>query len=340
MSHDDVRRSIVSANLLTQFAAARGVAPEDSLRGSRISPDMLEQPKIEITAAQELSVVRNIVRHIGHLPGVGLDAGLRYHLSAYGIWGFALLTSPSYRSAAEIAVRYLDLSYAFVHFRVEPRGRDLALVLDDSAIPADVRQFLLERDFAAWANAVHEISSGALPVAAAQFRFGRPPYANRFAELCGIEPRFGATQNEILHRAADLDAPLPQADSTMARLCYEQCRQLLDARQIRSGIAGRVRERLLESTSEMPDIKSVAASLNVAPRSLRRHLENEGTSFRELLDEVRETLAEEMLRTGRIKLSEIALRLGYAEPASFTHAFKRWKGVSPAQYRQQQDSSL
>ncbi|MFA5939722.1 MAG: AraC family transcriptional regulator [Sinimarinibacterium sp.] len=332
MAFTDVRRTVISAKVLVQFAAARGVAPEDSLRASGITPEMLEQPKTEISADQELAVVRNIVRRIGDQPGLGLDAGLRYHLSTYGIWGFALLTSPNYRSAAEIALRYLDLTYAFVHFRIEARGRDLTLILDDSAIPEDVRQFLLERDLAAWSNAVREL--GVLPVAAAQFRFERPAYGARFTELCGIEPRFGAAENSILHRAADVDAPLPQSDSTVARLCLEQCRQLLDARQVRSGLSAKVRDMLLRGSSEMPDIKAVSTSLHVAPRSLRRHLEQEGTSFRELLDEVRLTLAEEMLDTGRIKLSEIALRLGYAEPASFTHAFKRWKGVSPAAYRE------
>jgi len=334
MAYEDVRRSIVSTNLLTQFAAARGVAPAQTLVGTGITVEMLDQPKVEVAASQELAVVRNIVRHLGHIPGIGLDAGLRYHLSAYGIWGFALLTSPSYRSAADIATRYLDLSYAFVRLVLAPRGRDVALLFDERGLPEDVRQFLLERDFAAWANAVREISAGTLSVAAARFRFPRPAYAQRFAELCGVEPRFDAEENSVLHLAADLDAPLPQSDRHIARLCLEQCRQLLDARQIRSGLAGKVRERLLHGSSGMPDINAVAAALNMAPRSLRRHLEQEGTSFRELLDEVRETLAEEMLGTGQIKLSEIALRLGYAEPASFTHAFKRWKGVSPAAYRQ------
>ena len=190
MAFTDVRRTVISAKVLVQFAAARGVATDDSLRDSGITPAMLEQPRTEISADQELTVVRNIVRRIGHLPGVGLDAGLRYHLSTYGIWGFALLTSPTYRSAAEIALRYLDLTYAFVHFRLETRNGDIALILDDGDIPEDLRQFLLERDFAAWSNAVREL--GVLPVAAAQFRFARPGYGARFAELCGVEPRFGA----------------------------------------------------------------------------------------------------------------------------------------------------
>jgi len=336
MPHEDAPRSAVSANLLTQFAASRGMDAADCLQGTGIAPDVLADHQARVTAARELLLVRNIVQRLGHLPGLGLDAGLRYHLAAYGIWGFALASSPSFRSAADIAMRYLDLSYAFVRFRSEARGRDVAVVLDDSGIPEDLRQFLLERDFAALTRAVGEMRPGGIPPLSLELRGPRPAHAHRYVELCGLEPRFEAAQNALLYGADALDAPLAQGDSELARLCLDQCRQLLAAHQGRSGVAAQVRDRLLHAPGAIPDIEGIAASLQLSPRSMRRRLEEEGTSFRGLLDEVRQTLAEEMLRTGQIKLSEIALRLGYAEAASFIHAFKRWKGVSPAMFRQQQ----
>ena len=71
----------------------------------------------------------------------------------------------------------------------------------------------------------------------------------------------------------------------------------------------------------------------MAPRTLHRHLAAEGASFRQLLDEVRQALAEEML-AHRMTVDEVAERLGYSEASSFVHAFKRWKGISPRTYRQ------
>lgn len=336
MPFEDALRSAVSANLLTQFAASRGMDAADCLQGTGIAPATLADHQARISAAQELLLVRNIVQRIGHLPGLGLDAGLRYPLAAYGIWGFALASSPNFRSAADIAARYLDLSYAFVRFRWEPRGDDLVLLLDDSAIPGDLRQFLLERDFAALAKAVAEMKPGGIAPVSLELRGPPPSYAQRYVELCGLAPQFGAQRNALLYSAEVLDAPLPQGDSELARMCLDQCRQLLAARQGRTGLAAQVRDRLLQAPAAMPDIDGIAAALQLSPRSLRRRLEEEGTSFRDLLDEVRQMLAEEMLSTGRIKLSEIALRLGYAEPASFIHAFKRWKGVSPAAFRDRQ----
>ncbi|HSW12532.1 MAG TPA: AraC family transcriptional regulator [Solimonas sp.] len=339
MPQSEVRRSVVSAQLLTQLGLQHGLAEADCLRGTGLDAASLTDAQQEISAAQELQLVRNLVGALGHVPGIGLDAGLRYHLSSYGIWGFALLSSPTFRSAADVAVRYLDLTYAFVRFSLREQGRELHVVLDDSAIEPGVRQFLLERDFAALATAMRELRPGGMPMLGLQFRFRRPAYAERFRELIGAEPRFDAADNSLWLDSSHVDAPLPQGNSVMARMCTEQCRQLLARRQQRSGIAGRVRDRLLQSPGDMPGIDLVAGELHMATRSLRRRLEEEGTSFRALVDEIRQALAEELLTTAHLKLEEVAMRLGYSEPASFIHAFKRWKGVSPAVYRQQRHAS-
>ena len=70
----------------------------------------------------------------------------------------------------------------------------------------------------------------------------------------------------------------------------------------------------------------------MSPRTLRRKLTEAGTSYRALQDEVRQALAEELLSTGALTVSDVALRLGYAEAASFIRAFKRWTGRTPSAY--------
>lgn len=336
MSLTEVRRNMVSAQVLARFAAERGLSPAACLEDTGISPEALADPQTEIGADQELQLARNLLRGLGPQPGLGLEAGLRYHLATYGIWGFALLSCKNFRAVAEVVERYLDLSYAFIRFRTRIEPGLLQILLDDSALPEDLRPFFLERDFAAWSNAMRELQPQGLPVLAVELRLPRPTDIARYVALCGVEPRFDAECNRIHLDPALLDAPLPQGNALIAQLCLEQCRQLLEKRKRRGGIAGRVRERLFQLAGQMPSLDSIAAELQLAPRSLRRHLEQEGTSFRALADEVLETLAEELLIVANMKLEEVAQRLGYAEPASFIHAFKRWKGVSPNAYREQQ----
>jgi AraC-like DNA-binding protein len=69
-------------------------------------------------------------------------------------------------------------------------------------------------------------------------------------------------------------------------------------------------------------------------RALRRKLEAEGTSYRELLAEVRMRLAIEYLRKTSMTSEEIASRLGYSDAANFRHAFIRWTGKSPSDFRE------
>lgn len=333
MAYWDVRRSIVSAQLLIRLAQTHGMAAEDCLRGSGLVPAQLLDPATEITAAEELALVRNLVARLGAVPGIGLDAGLSYHLSAYGIWGFALVSSPTFGDAAQLALRYLDLSYAFVRYYLHGSGHEVCWGIDDAGIEPGLRRFLVERDIAAFVNAVREIVPGGFSFRRAQLAFPRPTYAERFTALLGVAPQFDAPMHAVWLDARDLAAPLPQANPDMARLCEQQCRELLARRQVRGGLAGRVRDRLLRAPGQIPDIETVAAELRLSPRSLRRHLDAEATSFRALVEEVREALAVELLTGANMKLDEVAQRLGYAEPASFIRAFQRWKGQTPAAYR-------
>ena len=83
----------------------------------------------------------------------------------------------------------------------------------------------------------------------------------------------------------------------------------------------------------MPVLDAVAASLHLHPRTLRRRLAEEGTSFRALTNDVRATLAAELLSQVGLTVEQVARRLGYAETAAFNHAFSRWFGLAPNEFR-------
>ncbi|WP_162945996.1 helix-turn-helix transcriptional regulator, partial [Pseudomonas aeruginosa] len=166
--------------------------------------------------------------------------------------------------------------------------------------------------------------------------FRRPPPADPapYVRELGLCPAFGQADNRVVFERRFLDLPLPGANPEVARACEEQCRALLARRQVRGGLAGRIRDRLLRTPGHLPDMQTLAMELHLTVRTLRRRLDDEGSSYRLLLDEVRLALAEELLATGAIRLEEIAERLGYGEVSNFIHAFRRWKGMTPRQYRQ------
>ena len=79
----------------------------------------------------------------------------------------------------------------------------------------------------------------------------------------------------------------------------------------------------------------MAAHLQVNLRTLQRHLAIEGVTYEQLIDDIRKDLAEDLLKTTNLTVEEVAIQLGYSEVSAFSRAFKRWKGISPRNFRWQ-----
>lgn len=96
----------------------------------------------------------------------------------------------------------------------------------------------------------------------------------------------------------------------------------------------RLRHLIAEALQNgVPELPALARSLGMSERSLRRRLDELGTSFRDVLDAVRKELALNHVKDRRLSLSEVAFLLGFSEPSTFHRAFKRWTGDTPAAFR-------
>lgn len=327
-------RSIYGAKVLVELGCQQGLSLEACIEGSDISTADLADPTAVVGGEQELAVVLNLIQKLPKGERLCLVAGDRYTLSSYGIWGYAMLSSPTLRSAAEIGIRYLHLTYAFNRLTLEETDETFRLVLDDREIPAAAKAFLVTRDAAGILTAQRELFNYNIPLRRMTTRFAEPAWAKSISQQFGVEVEFGAEQNMVELDARWLDQPLPQANPVAWELCVQQCQALLDKREARAGFAGQLRDRLLGQAANIPDMETVAAELNITSRTLRRRLAADGVSYRALVDEIRETLAEELLSTAGMQVEAIAERLGYAETASFVHAFKRWKGLPPSRWRE------
>ena len=140
------KRSITSAQLLTQLGLDHGLSVERCLLNTGLSPLQLAELHSEIEGTQELQLIRNLINALPDQDDLGLQAGLRYQLTTYGIWGYALLSSQTFRQAAELGLRYLDLTFAFNRITLYEDASQAHLELDGSHLPDSVRDFLLLRD--------------------------------------------------------------------------------------------------------------------------------------------------------------------------------------------------
>ncbi|MBL1078184.1 AraC family transcriptional regulator [Nocardia sp. 2] len=331
-------RGTASVAVMVEFAADHGVTAARMLAGTGLTAQQLIDPEAQIPAETELTVVRNLLRELPEAPALGVEVGRRYRISTFGIFGYACVTSPTLREAISLALRYYRLGFAFCTPIVETRPREVVTWIHHDTIPADVQQFLAERDIIAMHRVMSDLLGSRVDFTRAEFAYPATDQAELLESLFGVRPAFDRPHTVFGIDPDLLAQPLPQANQPTWAVCVAQCRDLLHRRSARTGIAAEVRDRLLPGTAATgfatpPSFEAVARDLNLSPRTLRRHLDAAGTSYRALLDEVRHTLAEEMLTATPLSVDDIAIRLGYAEATPFIHAFKRWTSTTPAAYR-------
>lgn len=333
MSFWNFTRSAASARLAIEFGQEYGLAAAALLAGTRLSFEQLSDPNVELSANQELAVIRNLLRQLKYMPGLGLKLGMRYHFSAYGIWGYGLISSATLGDALALALRFMPLTYAYTRITFHEEGELGIITFGEPDLPIEMRRFLVERDMAAATVLLQETAGS--DFALSRLTLAAPTtHAHIISRIGGVRPEFGAAANMLAFKLSWLSKPLPQADASTLTMCQQMCRQLLERRRTRMGTAMLVREYLGVARGGMEqNLAQLARLLNTSERTLKRRLKEEGTSFRILLAAARGDMAQELLQDASLTLTDIADQLGFSDLSSFSQAFKRWYGIAPSQFR-------
>lgn len=330
----DVALSSATARHILETGRRHGLDPTVCLAGTGLTAADVQDPASEVYAGQELTMIRNVIGRLGDRPGLGMETGMQYNLADTGIFGYALMSSPTFGDAIDVACRYAALTDSYLCLVApEVTAAEAVIVFDDSRIPRDVRRFVIERDFAIMLRLLPLLlGANTSPVTArmelAELRL--PLETVQFDNLTvAVE---SGSRNALVMPADLVSRSMPAADAQTAAVCIRQCEELLNRRRTRRGISAAVRNRLVQDSAAIPSMATVARELCITERTLHRRLAGEGTSYRALLDEVRATLAGELLKSG-LTVAETARRLGYSETAAFTRAHVRWNGHPPTRRR-------
>ena len=333
MQHsDDTLHPVAISQVMLNFAQRHGIDRQTCLLGTGIADDALSSGEGLVTRTQEMRLIENLMLALPDDGAWGFELGLQYHLATFGVWGFALRTCKTLREAAILGVRYLPLSTAYCRIELVEDDDTFGITFDPDRIPPHLRQFLLERDMATALNLVREITLQGVDFRAIDLA-GQPDVsAQVIQEECGVKPTFAARSNRILVNRAGASQPFPGYDPVLTRMLEQQCQQRMDTVE-NSGIAGKVRQQLLGELGLGATLNDMASALALSSRSLRRKLEQEGTSYRDLVEEERRQLALQLLTSTTMKIEEVAAHLAYTDAGGFVRAFRRWQGCSPSEYR-------
>ena len=271
------------------------------------------------------------------------DDAIGLHLAEWLPRGALDLIEYSVRSSASLAsglerlAHYGRLVSDRYAARIETNEGRLLLIVDD------VGTSTLHRGRAEFALAIalklaRDVTGIPIVPVQVSFAHGRPRDVSEHRRFFRGPLHFAAGANAMLFRAEDAAVPLREADPALSAIVRRRLDGLLPhalpSASTTVSLAARVRRMLVEDLGQVSlSADVVAKALAMSRRTLTRHLREEGTSFRAILDDVRAELARALLQDRNLSIADVAFFLQYSEPAAFHRSFRRWTGQTPQRYR-------
>ena len=332
---DEKVYSVFKIGKIVDYLKAEGVPPQAALEGIRISEAELTSPLTKVSANQIVQSYRNALK-FSQNPSFAFDAGSQFHISNFGIYGLALLSGIDFRQMVTFALQYYQLTAPLVSVTFEERNASAAwciTVLPFRPLDAALHDFIVELQFSALLCVHRDVMGPDFRLTQVQLNAQRPSGAARHAEQFGCEVLYEQPQNRLLFPAEWLDRKPALGNSVTHAHVAEICNDLLTELKKNTGVAGRARQVLLANLESPPDASALAGQLGLSTRTFRRRLQEENTSYRELIDDLRAQTAIRYMRDTRLTVENIAFLLGFSDPAAFRYAFKRWTKTTPNAFR-------
>lgn len=273
-------------------------------------------------------------------PGVNIGlVGLDYfRVSTLGVLGYVVSHCATLGDALEAFARYQTLLSPAVRWQVD--AGPPARIRIEAAPPMQRLAFPLETQVGSWVVMGRQLTQTQWSPVRVQLRHHPRGPAEEFTERLGCPVEFGAPVNELRLPADVLALPVVGARPELQPSLTQLVQTLLQAQPAPEDHTSRVRALLLEQLPRGMTSKDEAARyLGTSPRTLTRRLQEEGVSFRELLEQVRQQLARAWLADPAVAIHEVAYLLGYSEPSTFHRSFRRWTGQTPTVWRRQAGAS-
>jgi AraC-like DNA-binding protein len=330
-SDSDTELRIGATMALPDVLRELGADPATLLAEVGFDLALFEKPDNRVSFANRARILNHCAIRTG-CPHLGLLVGQQGGLHSLGLVGLLAKYSPNVGAALRNLVHY---------FHLNTRGAVPILKVDDHsallcyliyATGGEAGGQVGDGAVAAIFNILQDLCGPNWKPTEVRFAHRKPKNTSPYQRFFRAPLVFDAEVNAVVFNADWLDRPLGNTDAELMGLLLEKI-QALEAWD-GDNLPAQVR-RVLGTVVLTGDARSdkVAALFSMHSRTLGRHLKKFGTSFEELLNEVRYEIARQLLDDSRMPVSQIALTLHYADASAFTRAFKRWSGTTPAQWR-------
>jgi AraC-like DNA-binding protein len=321
----------------TRLAYARvreaGIAVEPLLAKAGLAEGQVLDRMTRIKVRHQIDFL-NVVAQALDDPFLGFHLAQGCDPRELGILYYVAASSRTMGDAWRRGARYTTVVNEGLSLRFVD-SRDVRMVFDYVGVPRHVDRHQMEFGMTALVRLCRQLTRRELMPTRVEFTHRRNDNPSELSAFFGCEVEFGATSDQATFDATFKDLSIASADSYLNELLVGYGEDVLARRaanrsSFRSQVENAMVPLLPHGTVRAGEI---AKSLGVSQRSLARRLATEGATFSDVLEGLRSDLAREYLADETLTVSQIAWLLGYQEISAFTHAFKRWTGMTPREAR-------
>jgi AraC-like DNA-binding protein len=322
-----------AASGLDAFITQHGGDLDQVFGRAGIDPEQLAHPTLSLALPNYCQVLEEAARQTG-CEHFGLRYGQQFKPQALGLLGYVGLCSPTLEAAlANFAqafpfhqhntlIQLVDdgdcyrFDYRITHASIRERRHDAELTMGMAM------------------NLVQHVLGPGWHPRHVMFEHHCPDSGEQHREVFGADVTFDQPCNALLIPKGDIAGrPMPGNDPVLLMLVKDAIRQL-SGQPADDGLLGRVEAAIAHQLpGGEPCLDAVALAVDLGPTALQRRLRDQGCCFTQLVERVRQRLAQRYLREGLTSVTRLAGLLGYSETSAFSRAFRRWHGVSPRQWR-------
>lgn len=250
----------------------------------------------------------------------------------WGVFAYAAMSCVSLAEVVGILDRYERLIDEINDTRINVFGDRAGLEWIprcEAPVPA-----FMQLSVASWAVFARRYTNRPDLIADVHFTFPAPADTSAYKRIFGGEVQFSQASTQLIFPINYLQLPVTHHDADVNRILMTQLQMQLEGLASHTDFIAQLRNTIYHQLSKgRASLEHVASALGMAPRSLQYKLDEQGLSFREVLDDVQLSLARKYLQDPAMSIVDVAFLLGYSEQSAFQKAFKRWTNETPGEFR-------
>jgi AraC-like DNA-binding protein len=300
------------------------IAPELLFKEAGLDPHKMHESR-QRYSAKSLQTLWRLAVEATNDPSFGLKAAKHWHPTTFCALSYAWLASKNLKDAMQRAVRYSRIVSDVVDLSLEKVGGAYKLSMEYNEFGLDPVPESVDAAIASIVIMAREAYCDELNPVLVMLPRKQPDNAREFSEFFHSPIEYDAKECSLLFNEEEIEKPLPTANADLALMTDEVMENYL-ASLDQNVLSMQVKSKLLDQLpSGVATVQSIAGGLHVSPGTLKQKLDEEGTSFEDIMDETRHELATKYLNEAKLTREEISFLLGFSEPGQFASALEKWR---------------